>query len=564
MTSAPQAGAERTADVTVVGAGPVGLSIANFLGLRGISVNVVEALPALIDYPRGVGIDDESLRSLQTMGLIQDVLPHTTPSHIMRLTNGKGRILVEIAPSADEFGWSRRNAFVQPAVDRMLHAGLARFDTVDVHFNHSMVAIRETGDVVEVDTTNEAGEPMRFRSRYLVGADGGRSLTRKHTGTTFQGQSPSTRWLVIDLENDPLGTPNVWVGGDPRRPFVSLGLPHALRRFEFMLFENEPDERIEDADFVAGLLERHVPDPRSLQILRKRVYTHHSRIAGDFRTGSVFLAGDAAHLMPVWQGQGWNSGMRDATNLSWKLAEVITGKAHDALLDTYNSERRSHAKAMIDISVAFGRFVKPTNVFVAGLRDGAASMLNVVPAVKQYFAQMKYKPMPRYVSGVVVDPVDGSIGSARAQLGGALTPYRNFRRTPSPVGTQFIQPLVREVDGADRLLDDVIGYRWAVLQWGGDPTRHMTEDELELLRDLDAVAISLRPLSQVPNQEESGACVVLGDTTGRIKRWFDGRPTSCIVLRPDRFVAAGGLAQDTGRLLTAAAAAAHIRRKERS
>jgi len=556
--TAPSPRETREADVTIVGAGPVGLSIANFLGLRGVSVNLVEALPDLIDYPRGVGIDDESLRSIQTMGLIEEVLPHTTPNHIMRLVNGRGKIMAEIAPAAVEFGWSRRNAFVQPAVDRVLHDGLARFPHVRVAFGQEAVDMVDDGEHVNL-TVRDSGGELTYRSRYLVGADGGRSLTRKHIGVAFDGQSPSTRWIVIDMDDDPLGIPNVWVGGDPRRPYVSLALPHALRRFEFMLFDKEPDELADDDAFIARLLAPHIPHPERISVRRRRVYTHHSRIASSFRAGRILIAGDAAHLMPVWQGQGWNSGMRDSTNLSWKLAAVARGEADDALLDTYTVERRPHAKAMIDISVAFGRFVKPTNPLVAGLRDAAASLLTLVPPIKQYFVQMKYKPMPRYTGGVVVDPLDLTPGSARAGLRGkgVLTSFRSFRDVPSPVGTQFIQPTVRTVDGVERRLDDLIGYRWAILAWGGDPAVHLTPEELELARRLDVALISLRPTTQLV--DDAPEAVVAGDVDGRVKRWFDARPTSTLVLRPDRFIAAAGPAQNAGPMLRAALASAHLR-----
>ncbi|WP_353745721.1 FAD-dependent monooxygenase, partial [Shigella sp. FJ200903] len=116
----------------------------------------------------------------------------------------------------------------------------------------------------------------------------------------------------------------------------------------------------------------------------------------------VLLAGDAAHIMPVWQGQGYNSGMRDAFNLAWKLALVIQGKARDALLDTYQQERRDHAKAMIDLSVTAGNVLAPPKRWQGTLRDGVSWLLNYLPPVKRYFLEMRFKPIPQYYGGALV------------------------------------------------------------------------------------------------------------------------------------------------------------------
>lgn len=551
MTSTPppvNSNAELDADVLIVGAGPAGLGLANLLGRQGVRVIVLEQLPELIDFPRGVGLDDESLRSLQAMGLVQQVLPHTTPQHVMRLVNGRGRVIAEIKPGTREFGWSRRNAFIQPLVDRVLADGLDRFEHVDLRFGHTVEAITEHADHVELTVTTEQG-PSTLRAGYLVGADGGKSRTRKHIGVTFEGQSPSTRWLVVDVNDDPLGTPNVFLGADPRRPYVSLGLPHAIRRFEFMLFDDEPDTLVDDPAFVDRLLKDHVPHPAKLNFIRKRVYTHHSRIAGSFRRGRIFLAGDAAHLMPVWQGQGYNSGIRDSTNLAWKLAAVLRGDCDDALLDTYDVERRDHAKAMVDISTAFGRVIKPTNRVVAGLRDAAAALLNAAPPVKRYFAEMRYKPMPRYHRGAVVDATTLQAGRSAAELTGKSHPVMSANNKVSPVGTQFIQPRVDTQESTDVLLDELIGPHWAVLCWGANPAQVFSADDLVRLKALGATLISLRPASQLGNDIPSDGTIVAADRTGDIKRWFDDRPTPVVFLRPDRFVAAAGLAQDAPALL---------------
>ena len=150
------------------------------------------------------------------------------------------------------------------------------------------------------------------------------------------------------------------------------------------------------------MLAQRVPYPERVDVIRHRVYTHHSRIAGAFRRGRLMLAGDAAHLMPVWQGQGYNSGIRDAANLGWKLAAVVNGQAGDALLDTYDVERRKHARAMIDLSTMVGRVISPTNRRVAALRDRVIHAASVVPTLKRYVLEMRFKPMPRYEQGAVV------------------------------------------------------------------------------------------------------------------------------------------------------------------
>lgn len=121
-------------------------------------------------------------------------------------------------------------------------------------------------------------------------------------GLGFEDESPSTRWLVADVANDPLGTPNVFLGADPKRPYVSIGLPHAVRRWEFLLHDGESEEQVTDPVFVNKLLAEHVPDPSRLTFIRRRVFTHHGRVATSFRKGRQIIAGDAAHLMPVWMG----------------------------------------------------------------------------------------------------------------------------------------------------------------------------------------------------------------------------------------------------------------------
>ncbi|WP_166133399.1 bifunctional 3-(3-hydroxy-phenyl)propionate/3-hydroxycinnamic acid hydroxylase MhpA [Nocardioides ochotonae] len=555
-------------DVLVIGAGPVGLTLANLVALRGHRATVLEARTELIDYPRGVGLDDEAIRTLRTAGLWEQIEQFTVPHHVVRLVNGKGQVLATNDPQTQEFGFPRKHGFNQPVVDRELAKGLDRFADSSLHFGHRVIDLVDHGDHVSVtaETVDEQGAvtgTASFTARYVVGCEGGSSFTRKWMGVEFVGKSPSTRWVVVDVENDPIGAPNVYLGADPERPYVSIGLPQGIRRWEFMLHDDEATELCDDREFMNGLLSRFVPDPDALQIINQRTFTHHGRVASDFRKGNVLLAGDAAHLMPVWLGQGWNSGMRDATNLAWKLTAVLNDDAAETLLDTYTLERHQHVSDMIDVNMTAGTVMK-MKPLGGWIRDRAASALNLVPTWKSYFTELRFKPMPRYAAGVVVDQVTMEPGTARASFKGSrLAPFVDSPGSASPVGLQFIQPRVNTADARDVLLDDVTGDWWALATWGTNPTTYLSAEDLELVRRHGVKLLSLIPETQREWAEKQYAdspapVTVVGDTSGALKRWFDVRSCGLVILRPDHFIAAAALNQQASQALAAVVEAASL------
>ncbi|MGI5132280.1 bifunctional 3-(3-hydroxy-phenyl)propionate/3-hydroxycinnamic acid hydroxylase [Pseudonocardia sp. CA-107938] len=510
--------------VAVVGAGPVGATVANALGQLGVETVLLDRETEIIDYPRAAGMDDECLRTIQGIDLHEQVLRDVVQNVPLRMFDAAGRCFADIRPSTREFGWYRRNIFLQPQLERVLRAGLARYPHVTFLPGHEVVGLTQDADGVEL-TVDGLGT---VRADHVVAADGGRSPMRELLGIPLVGATHPRKWVVIDAL-DQRGAVCTGLHCDARRPYVSAHLPRGLRRWEFMLHPGEDAAPVPDREQVRALLAQHVPDADTVDVIRARVYTHHSRLASTFVRGRVALAGDAAHLMPPWAGQGLNTGMRDATNLAWKLALISKGHAGHGLLQTYDDERRAHAAAMIDLSTTLGRILAPSRPVYGRLRDVAVRASGHVPGVKDWVLQMRFKPMPHYRRGVVLEP-----------------------DRDEAVGRMFPQPLVEHATGEVVRLDDVLGDGFAVIGHDQDPTAVLDADTVAYLTDLGTRFVAVgRSRSRPP--AVSDRCTAVEDVEGVLTGWFEHRPPIAVV-RPDRYLAAltdpAGLGSAVARLRT--------------
>jgi 3-(3-hydroxy-phenyl)propionate hydroxylase len=512
-------------DVAIVGAGPVGVTTANLLGRYGVDTVLIDRETGVVDYPRAVGIDDEGLRTLQAAGLADDVLADAIQNVPLRFYDARGRCLAEVSPSSREFGWYRRNIFMQPLAERTLRAGLERFPHVRTLLGHEHVRLEQSPAAVRLELRRDDGTRVDVDARYVVAADGGRSGIRDALGVRLAGETHPRKWVVVDCANDPLDAPYTALHCDPRRPYVCAHMPFDFRRWEFMLFPGEDAEEMLAPAKVRELLRHHVPDPSVVDVVRARVYTHHSRIAERFVVGRVALAGDAAHLMPPWAGQGLNTGLRDAFNLAWKLAAVVRGAAGPGLLASYEAERRAHAQAMIDLSTTLGRILSPTSTLTARSRDAFFRAATIAPGARRWILEMRFKPRPAYASGVFVP-------------GGS----RDRRRGGDPVGRMFIQPDVETGTGTCVRLDEVLGPGFAVVGFECDPAGHLDAAGTAALGALDAAVLRVveSRAGDVHHRRTDAwpGTTVVEDVENLLRPWFHRHGANVVVLRPDRYVAA--------------------------
>jgi 3-(3-hydroxy-phenyl)propionate hydroxylase len=311
--------------------------------------------------------------------------------------------------------------------------------------------------------------------------------------------------------------------GDPDRPHVIVAGLNGRCRYEFKL---KPGEATAGNDPPFELVRRLVGRYRSLdtdQLERSVVYGFHAIIADTFRVGRCFLLGDAAHMMPPFAGQGLNSGVRDAMNLAWKIAAVVHDHGNDRLLDTYEIERRPHAKATIDLSVRLGEVVMTSSRSRARLRDLAVRTALKTPRARRYLTEMRYRPRARFNDGFVAAAPDTTAG---AVIGATL-------------------PQTQVLDGGTNSvcrLDDLLGISGAMVGIGiTDADWERLDQALAKLGedgigDLFCSRIALVVDDRTPRPATGRLSIA--DVDGALERHLGPLRGHIVLVRPDRVVAA--------------------------
>ncbi len=508
-----------TTSVAICGAGPAGLTLAHLLGSEGIEVVLIERLESTVTEPRAIAIDGESLRTLQKTGLLtgfeQEILDGLEAEYV----NGDGELLFRAgSPQLRPYGFATVNSFDQPALDSYLARSLSQRDSVSLLFGHTLNGFSQDETGVRIACTDDAGEELAIHADYLVGCDGGQSSVRSLLGIKMQGESNPQPWLVIDTRDSYLENAlDCRFYCDPLRPGMTIRKRHGERRWEWMVMPGEDREFLLDEANIRKILARYT-DADQVQIYRKRVYDFHAIIAEKWQCGRVFLAGDAAHMTPPFAGQGLNSGFRDVSNLSWKLAMVIKGHASPDILDTYELERRDHAKELIETALNLGRQIQPIDPRQAKERDDFfAALKQDSDALQAFESEMLKSVMHRSVDkGLVVGTAPGEVA-----------------------GRYLVQPQV-SAGGRQVLLDECLGQGFSIVGYDCGPGQYIDEETLAAWQAIGSSVVTIASAAgQAPGAPITDRDNAIGD-------WLGKAGPMILLIRPDRFcmaAAAPGEAQ---------------------
>lgn len=495
--------------VLIVGMGPTGAALAGLLGQRGVRCAIFDKQPSLYPLPRAIGMDQEVMRIAQELTVTSRLDGHVAPYRPSEYHGVDGQIIkrFDSPPPPHRLGWDPMFAFNQPAFEAALRDRIAELPSVSVELETTVAAVGQDAEGVWVELVQlDSAAPRRICGDYLVACDGGSSPVRTDLDITMTDLEFHENWLVVDAiidDDDVLARlPQTHVQYcDPQRPATFVNLVGRHRRWEISLKPGELPVGPVDVEDVWPWLDRWVK-PGEARLWRAAAYLFHGLVADEWRRERILLAGDAVHMTPPFSAQGMAAGMRDVQNLAWKLHAVLDGGAPEALLDTYQQERRPHVITTTQYTISLGRVIGERDEATARARDA------------QLFAEHGAEVPVTYRTEFLPPLTDGLIA----------------RDTPG-AGQVLPQPFVHQGEDTVRL-DDLVspGFRVVVAA--------AAEVELDRLR---AAVAPLRgrvirvggPAPAEDHEEESDSFI---ECDGVLTKWLEALGSTIAIARPDHYV----------------------------
>ncbi|MCL9806202.1 FAD-dependent monooxygenase [Flavobacterium amniphilum] len=490
---------EEIYDVIIAGCGPTGATFANYLGKYNLKVLVFDIEPDIVEYPRAVHIDEDVIRIFQELGLYGSMLEDAIkPFENYALVSKRDKTLFQFQPdSSVSENIPDCNWILQPGIEKHLRNGFAKYSNVTFMKETSWIKLSQTSDRVSLVLKNNKNEEVRVKSKFLIACDGGKSPIRKKLNISVYDFGFKKEWFVIDTNyhGDEIFSEDHKQFCDPKQPITYVNGVDKHFRWEFMV--SEKDSNLSDEMLAVKM----IPKLNALfpiddfEIIRKKKYTFYTLLANSWRSGNIFLAGDAAHQMPPFLGQGMCSGIKDAKNLSWKLALACrnNNSSTENLLDSYQAERAPQVKKIIKLAAILGGFIQYSNPVLSPFRNGLLKMFNVLPN----------KPIDalinKHLYGIEID---------------------NFSKLKhSLVGKRIPQPKVISVNG-ELYFDEVCGFNWVVL-YRAD-SKMIPYSSFSLLKFIGVDSNPSKFFNRIQSEFFIG--------------WMNRHKVDFVIIRPDKFI----------------------------
>ena len=520
------------ADIAIVGAGPVGTLLAILLGKQGKRVTLIERWPTIYDRPRAVTMDHEVARILATFGIDCNSDPAIQYHEELYYWKNAERKDLQIVDwkSVSSSGWRVTYWFNQPELEARLLDIASSFDSINLIRGWQAVSLQEHADSVTVglreteELVGPDGKQQELTAGYVVGCDGANSFVRDELNIEVVDKGYFFDWLILDMVPHAGYTvsPAQWQLCDPKRPTTLVPGGPGRRRWEFMVLPGESSEEIAKPESAWRLLEPWGLNPDNAELERSAVYRFQSRWAKQWRVGRCMIAGDAAHLMPPFAGEGMCAGFRDAVALGWRLNAIVEGKLNDAVLDSYVSERIHHAKHYIDFSQELGNIICITDESEAAERD------------EKMMAELAARNH---------EPITGDL----VHLGSGV--WCDDTAAAGELSTQGVV----EANGKRGLFDQIIGQGWMVVGLDKDPALALTSAQLDALLFLEGKTITVVAASNA----ETGDAI---DVDGTYAQWLSSIDANYFIIRPDFYIAATAKSEaDLSRRLDEVIGNLHLR-----
>jgi 3-(3-hydroxy-phenyl)propionate hydroxylase len=519
-------------DVVIVGAGPTGLVTALGLAQRGIRSEVLDAADGVAAGSRALGLSRRTLQIFDTLGVADVCLEKGVPWIGSRsFYRGTEVFRLELPAEPDEAFPAMLNLAQEDAARILLeqiHKTVP--DLVRVRWGCRVTAIAPSADDVRVEIRTPAG-PATSSAGWVVACDGARSTVREQLGVRLEGQSWNTRYVIVDvrLRSDHPAERRAWFDppSNPGSTVLMHRQPDDVWRLDYQIDGDpaaDPDELVTD---VVGRVREHldhIGETGQFEVVWASTYQARALTAPRYRYGRVLLAGDAAHLIPIFGIRGMNSAVEDANNLTWKLGAVIDGRADEDLLQTYSTERLSAARSNLALATRSTLFMAPPTPAHHLLRRALLGL------VADGHAHLRPVINPRQT---------GTVGYPDSELHTVARP--GVPVTGPTIGDVFPDALVTAADGAPTHLSRHLGRNAALVCFGSTPACIGTRP------DLDVIAVSAGG-DAVPATGRTFA-----DPTGRARRRWQAQPGDVVLVRPDGHVAAAWPHPRSGDLETAIA-----------